>query len=202
MVDWLVVRKPADYLWSWGRIAEQIAMKTRALCGVITSVLFIAGHAAAEDFPEAKTIRYPAEVRTALEKAESIELFSLNHKIYGEEAKKKHKGEFFDYWLVLGSVKLKQPEQEKLVAAFHQSVTNWDGAIGCFSPRHGIRVKHAGATFDLVICFECITVVINKDGKPLGSALLKNSPAELFNQILKDAKIPLPEQPEPDKKDE
>ncbi|QDU25676.1 hypothetical protein ETAA8_07460 [Anatilimnocola aggregata] len=154
--------------------------------------------AAADGFPEAKTILYPAEVREALEKATSVELLSLNYKIAGVEARKKHPGEFFDGLLVLGSVQLKDAEQKKLVAAFHQSVTNWDGAIGCFSPRHGIRVKHAGSTYDLVICFECITVVVNKDGKHFATALLKNPPADLFNQFLKDAKVPLPEQPEPE----
>jgi hypothetical protein len=65
----------------------------------------------------------------------------------------------------------------------------------CFLPRHGIRVKHAGKVADFVICFECNNVRVYVDGGAETEFLVSDSPAKMFNDILKDAGVKLPAQP-------
>ena len=65
---------------------------------------------------------------------------------------------------------------------------------GCFNPRHGIRATAGGKTVELVICYECLSMKVYVDGKAKRAVLTTSSPAIVFNQALKDAKVPLPKQ--------
>ena len=62
----------------------------------------------------------------------------------------------------------------------------------CFIPRHGIRLVREKKTYDLVICFQCLQICVYEGEKEVGWSLTSQSPAELFNKTLADAKVPLP----------
>ena len=139
-----------------------------------------------------KTNKIPDELRAILEKAESFELLSLSP----DRQKEKSKDDFHG-WKVLGKTTVKDVDvRKKLVAAFEKGVEENDGTVAaCFNPRHGIRVTHDGKTADFVICFECFQVqALVGDKKPDGF-LITNSPASAFNDVLKEAKVPLAESP-------
>ncbi|VTR91989.1 Uncharacterized protein OS=Pirellula staleyi (strain ATCC 27377 / DSM 6068 / ICPB 4128) GN=Psta_0497 PE=4 SV=1 [Gemmata massiliana] len=137
--------------------------------------------APAEDKKENKL---PEAVQTALEKAESLELYSLN----GETNVR-------DGWhntKVLGQTTVKGDDAKKIAAAVVKSVG--EGRVGakCFIPRHGVRVTHDGKTYDLVICFECRWVYVYTDKNENPQRVTTSTSAqELLNQILSDAKVPL-----------
>ena len=97
----------------------------------------------------------PDEPRAILDKAEQIELLSLDPVPSIEKLK-----DGFHGWKVLGKTAVKDAEvRKKLVAAFKKGVADNDGmAAFCFNPRHGIRAIHDGKTVDFVICFECFQV--------------------------------------------
>jgi len=130
------------------------------------------------------------DYKQALEKAESVELYSLD-----PAPQEKDPGAFHNY-KVLGKTEVKKEALTKLRTAFLKGVVEADPdlAAGCFRPRHGIRVIRDGKTYDFVVCFECVAVVVY-GGKKDTSFHITSSPADVFNAILKDAKVKLPEQP-------
>jgi hypothetical protein len=137
----------------------------------------------------------PNEYRKALEKAEALELYSL------DPSAKIEKGDVdFHGYKVLGKTEVKKDSLAKLVTALTKGAEEQNQTIsaGCFHPRHGLRVKFDGKTYDFVICFECVAVSLyqDKDEKSTDGFHVSRSPTEVFNKILKDAKVKLPEQPD------
>jgi hypothetical protein len=135
--------------------------------------------------------KLPDVVRTALEKAGELEVYSLN----GETSEK-------DGWhgsKILGKTTVKKEDTTKLAAALAKGVTEGDRGARCFIPRHGIRATYDGKTYDLVICFECgwVYLYIDKSDKP-HVLMISTAPNKAIDKILTDAKVPLakPEKPE------
>jgi hypothetical protein len=60
----------------------------------------------------------------------------------------------------------------------------------CFRPRHGIRAIAETNTIDLLICFECSSIMEFKNGEE-GSSPLNPEPKDLFNRTLSEAGVPL-----------
>jgi len=129
-----------------------------------------------------------------LENAERFELLSLDPERYQNRRPK----EEFHMWRILGTMVITNAEiRNDLVTALNKSVKESRGlAAGCFNPRHGIRVIYDGKTNDLVICFECLQVLVyqnENERKPQGfliSDSAKNAES-LFNRVLMKQKIPL-----------
>jgi hypothetical protein len=132
--------------------------------------------------------KIPKELRTLLEKAESVQLVSLDPTREDMPPK-----DAFHGWKVLGSTFVKGTNKERLVRAFKQGVEDSDGAAaGCFNPRHGIRVTDKDRVVDFVICFECLQVSLFDKGHKEKGFLTTGSPQPVFDKILKEAKAPLP----------
>jgi hypothetical protein len=131
----------------------------------------------------------PAEVKAALEKADSWELYSLD-----PEQRKDPPKVAFHEWRVLGKTTVKDADTRKrLLAALEMGAKTNDGTVAdCFNPRHGVRVKSGGKTVDLVICFECYKTVIYTGGEKTGGYKTERSPQTALNKVLTDAKVPLP----------
>lgn len=120
-----------------------------------------------------------------LANADHLDIYSLE----GTEVKK----EGFQGWTILGKTAVMNKDVksrllESLVKGIKESKNR---AALCFDPRHGIRAAHAGRTLDLVICFECGHVYIYLDGAQQESLTTTRSPEPIFDQVLKDAKVPL-----------
>jgi hypothetical protein len=133
--------------------------------------------------------KIPAAVKTILEKADAYELFSLDPGSREEKPK-----DTFQDWKVLGKTRVDKAETRKqLVAALEKGITdNPDSVANCFEPRHGIRATHQGKTVDLVICFRCAQIQVFLDGKRVEPDILTWKTQEpVFDQVLKDAKVPL-----------
>jgi hypothetical protein len=129
----------------------------------------------------------PKEVRAVLDKADRFEVVSLDP----TRQKEKPKDDFHG-WKVLGSTEVKDAEaRKKVVAALYEGIADSDGKVAaCFNPRHGIRATHDGKTVELVICFECLSMQ-GFLGKERSGALTTRSPEKTFDQVLRDAKVPL-----------
>jgi len=130
----------------------------------------------------------PAAELKILRNAESFELFSLN-----PDLRSKPEDGGFHGWKVLGSTKLDAATRAKVRAALEQGVSESDGTVaGCFIPRHGIRATSGGQTVELVICFECMSASTYLNGTQGKGFLLTRSPQPTFNEVLQQAKVPLP----------
>jgi hypothetical protein len=137
----------------------------------------------------------PEEFRKAVDKAEALDLYSLDPNTPAEKG-----GAPFHGWKVLGKTAVKKETLAILVTALKNGAdeANQAASAGCFRPRHGIRVQLDGKSYDFVICFECVAVMLYKD-KEEKSTLgfhVTSTPAAVFNTILRDANVKLPAQPD------
>lgn len=100
--------------------------------------------------------------------------------------------EQFHTFPVLGKVDVKDPEKRKeILTAFQEGIDRSDGTMNkCFWPRHGIRVVKGQRTIDYVICFECLQFE-KHEGSSESNRAITRIPQTLFNQVLKDAGVPL-----------
>jgi hypothetical protein len=164
-------------------------LMVRVLLAGVVAVLLILPSARADEKDDPYKI--PADAKAILEKAESFELLSLEPRTAREVPK-----ESFHGWKVLGKKIDKAEVRKQLVEAFEKGVTENKGDMArCFLPRHGIRVTHDGKSAAFVICFQCNQVRVYVGGEAERVIHVSDSPAEVFNKVLKDAGVELPEQP-------
>lgn len=131
--------------------------------------------------------RAPKGVSETFGKATEFELYSLDP---SKESK-----EGFHGWTILGKTSIKGELAQKVRAAIEKGVSENTGTKGgCFNPRHGIRIVREKKVYDMVICFQCQQIYVYEGDKDIDFALTSDSPAELLNKVLTDAKVPLPEQ--------
>jgi len=109
-----------------------------------------------------------AELLKELDKAEKVELYSLNHRKIPKDNKEVKKA--FHGYGILAESSLKTEEDRKKAIAFLGKVVHWNSLrkADCFHPRHGIRVTIGKKTLDFVLCFECNRVNAYENDKPLG----------------------------------
>ena len=137
-------------------------------------------------------VELPAELRETLEKGDRFELLSIR-----PARVERSEGAFnFHGWEVIGRTWVRDAAlRKKLVAAFRAGVEENQGfGAACFRPRHGIRVTQKGRVTDFIICFECYQTQVYVDDRPLKAVLVTRSPEGVFNESLKEAKLPLSDQ--------
>jgi len=131
----------------------------------------------------------PTAVMAALRDGTDYELLSLD-----PDRTKEPPADNLHGWRVLGRTKIEDAAtRKKLNDALQAGAKENDGTVaGCFNPRHGISVKHNGKTFDLVICFECMSVAVYEQGKRHEGFLVTRTPQKVFDAVMTAAKVPLP----------
>jgi hypothetical protein len=103
-------------------------------------------------------------------------------------------GSDFHGFRILGKTTLKDETRKTIVAGLYKGIKDSDGSVAaCFNPRHGIRATADGKTVDIVICFECHSLLTYL-GEMKASALTAPTPEATFNKVLTEAKVPLPPQ--------
>lgn len=156
-------------------------------------ILFVLGFAIPANSWGQKN-KLPEEAKKILEKAESLELYSLDPD--GSRRGPKPKNNFHG-WKILGKTTIKKAEdRQKLLQSLERGIRANSGIVaGCFNPRHGIRATLKNETVDVVICFQCFSMQVVQ-GKKTRNVLTTGLPAPTFNKILTAAKVPLPKQPD------
>lgn len=127
------------------------------------------------------------DVATAITSADSIELISINPNF--------RKGGDYHGWQELGRATIESAAtQKEIVAKLDDAINRSDGTVaGCFNPRHAVLAKHEGKTYEVIICFECMSLLIQIDGKRVGSETITQAHSGYFNQLLTNAKLPIAE---------
>lgn len=103
-------------------------------------------------------------------------------------------GERFHGYKVLGKTPLSDPLMRSLSKKFlYRAIDEGFAPAACFNPRHGIRATYQNKIVDLVICFECGTMLVYAEDEK-GTATVQAGIAErYYNRILQTAGIPLSE---------
>jgi hypothetical protein len=128
----------------------------------------------------------PTAAAQALRTAGRVTLYSLEpweSPAAGEETLHQFK--------VLGRTDLDRKQSAEASAAFQSAISGWDGLIAaCFDPRHAIRVRAAGHTYDFLLCYACHVLYVYEDSKLLTSLGASGS-AKALNGLLSAAQVPL-----------
>jgi hypothetical protein len=136
----------------------------------------------------------PKEAKEAFQKAAEFDLYSLDPSPEGRNEKSPER---FHGWTVFGKTTLKSDAAKTIHDAIEKGRKDSDGKVAaCFNPRHGVRIVQDQKTYDLVICFECLSAEVYESDKQIGSFLTTSTPAKVLNKALTDAKVPLPKQKE------
>ncbi|HVS35057.1 MAG TPA: hypothetical protein VMS17_05710 [Gemmataceae bacterium] len=142
------------------------------------ALAFAAGAVRAED-------KLPDAARTALEKADQIDVMSLDPA--GDE---KGKDAFHDY-KVLSKTTVKDGDARKeITTALEKGVAEGGPIAKCFEPRHGLHVVYQDKTYDFLICYQCSQIqVFSGTAEPATVATSSASKAAL-DKALKNAGTP------------
>jgi hypothetical protein len=140
----------------------------------------------------------PERLENLLLNADQFTLFSINPDADYEQTSTN----MFQGYDILGQFDIKSDAtRTELVAALNQGIGakhrlhipgSINAAPSCFNPRHAIRVKKGNETVDLLICFQCQKIEITANQANKWYFLTSNEPATLFNEVLKQAGVPLP----------
>lgn len=127
----------------------------------------------------------PGKIKTVLETSESFVLLSLDPSATPDTT------EIFHDYKVLGKVDIKDKgERAEILQALHQGIADASGnVLGCFNPRHGISATLGGERVELVICFECLSMVVYT--KETNGLLTARAPENIFNKVLAKARVPI-----------
>jgi hypothetical protein len=102
------------------------------------------------------------------------------------------KGALHNRYPVLGKVEITEPKQRReIISALKTAVETPSSRKACFIPRHAIRFIKGGKTIDLVICFQCSNYQIYRQGEYDSGGGIGDSVQPLFDEILRDAGVPL-----------
>lgn len=135
--------------------------------------------------------KLPKTVAEALAAPDEFILYSLEPGKPG--AKDDADAKTFHGHTILGQTEVMDAKtQKKLVDAFHRGVSDHDGSVAaCFIPHHGVRVRKGKQVVDLVVCFKCAQVNVYENDKKSEGVLISTAPRATFNEVLKQAKVPL-----------
>lgn len=140
----------------------------------------------------------PAEVENLLTNADEFTLFSINpDPDFNHQSTNTFQGH-----AILGQLDVKSVgTRTKLIAALDTGIAQeakiqaggayW--SVACFNPRHGIHASKGDKSVELLICFECAQIQIHSsDGKDWYFCLPIGEQPGIFNDVLKEAGVPLP----------
>ena len=142
-----------------------------------------------KDQPAPGGNQIPDSVRTILEKADQIELFSMDPSVAGDKIKDNFHGSH-----VLGKIVIKDGEtRTKLMKALTKGVKDKQTEVrtAAFYPRHAIRATHEKTTVDLLIGFDDSAIIVYNGDTFKGFVFTTASPQPVFDQVLRAAKVPL-----------
>lgn len=144
------------------------------------------------------------EIVQALESSDKVMIYSLMpHQIADLTAARNLVSDFlpslpvvnelFHGYVVLGKTEFNGTHRNAAVTAIFDGINASNSPKLCFSPRHGLRVKHRGKQFDLVICFHCEQTLISTGEKTESKKWIDVSKMSqpVFDALLKDAGITL-----------
>lgn len=94
-------------------------------------------------------------------------------------------------WLVLGSMPLRPADAKAAAAAMKAAVAASDGSIAaCFEPRHALRTRSGGHSYEALICYSCGGIEVYRDGEYVGGAAVAGS-SDALNRILAAGHVPV-----------
>ena len=149
-----------------------------AIAAFTAALTLAAGPAPDED-------KLPDAARTALEKADQIDVLSLD-----PTADETDKDAFHKY-KVLGRATVKDTDARKdIAAAVEKGVAEGGPVARCFEPRHGLHVVYNDTTYDFLICYQCSRIRIFRGTPEPETVATSGASKAALDKALKSADAP------------
>lgn len=164
------------------------------MCRVLSGVIILAfGVCFGCTRPKEAVKPIPSEELDVLERADSMEIFSLNPHVTRSGNNKGDPNSYFRGWQVLGQVAVPDRRKRREVAETLVECTRRSSGrmFHCFEPRHGIRVTHDGETVEFVICYECGFGYSYLGTWQSHEFAVSGYSAELLTSLLEEGGVPL-----------
>ncbi len=128
--------------------------------------------------------RFAADVDAALRAPEGVVFYSL-------EPWEREEGTGLHSYKILGKLQPDRAASAAVIAQFRRAVESPPpAAAACFDPRHALQLTSKGHTYDFLLCYDCGSMRVLKDGKFIEGFGASGSPVVL-NKILGAARIAL-----------
>lgn len=133
---------------------------------------------------------FPGDSYSTFNGGQRLTLFSLDPSpVEGEKSKETFRG-----YTVLGKVLIAGSGlQADVKKSLYRAINVGWVQAACFNPRHGLRAEMNGKSVDLVICFECSSLLVYAGEEEGGAAISSISAERLYNRILRDAGVVISE---------
>ena len=122
---------------------------------------------------------------------DKITLYSIDGRV-APVAEVAQTDQHFHGYPVFGKIDITSAEDiREILTAVDAGMANCDvERAACFWPRHAIQMVQRGMLVEYVICFECNTIAICRDGQSEFVAI-NSDPQPLLNRKLQEAGIPI-----------
>lgn len=157
-------------------------MRTFLIAGFIAAIFAASSPAAPKAGDGLKKL--PEPFRTALEKAEFLELMSV--------MPEKAEGKVDDAvggFAVRKKTKLKAGDTREITLILLDEGLAEGTTLGKeFTPKHAIRVVHDKKTYEVLLSYESTQVQLFEDGKPVGAPLpISKTPDDTYTRTIRNA---------------
>lgn len=135
--------------------------------------------------PAPDEAKLPDAARTALEKADQIDVLSIDPQ-GGETGK-----DAFHEYKVLARTTVKDADARKdIAAAVEKGVAEGGPIAKCFEPRHGLHVVFKDKTYDFLICYQCSQIQIFTGSAEAETVATSGASKATLDKVLKNADVP------------
>jgi hypothetical protein len=131
--------------------------------------------------------RLSSEAANALHAPEKAILYYLN-----PDSKRDTNDITLHGFKILKQVMLEGKQAVMASAAFELAITQGQNRVSadCFEPRHALRVKANGQTYDFLLCYQCGALYVYRGKSLMETVVVRGSP-EVLSSLLVDAKAPM-----------
>ncbi|MCB9911347.1 MAG: hypothetical protein H6829_13875 [Planctomycetes bacterium] len=133
----------------------------------------------AVDFPE----EFPIACQDVLRGAAELELVAINPD-WPTEASREDPATMHGYTVRGRATLTDRAQRLELLSALAAGARENDGTVAaCFDPRHALRAEYQGQTYELIVCFECLSFQIWNDQGHVANGDISETPREVFDRI-------------------
>ncbi|MBL4849816.1 MAG: hypothetical protein JKY65_30175 [Planctomycetes bacterium] len=93
---------------------------------------------------------------------------------------------------IRSKVALTSPElRARVLGALYEGLTHGGPVAMCFEPHHAILATHGKERWEILVCYACSRIAVQRGGASLGRASIGSAGSEVLNQVLgQDGNIP------------
>ena len=147
---------------------------------------------------DVSNVRFSHEVENAIEQASSFSLVSVDPRDWESEEIATivcvPTGDYVRQRRILGKREIDSGKAGDVLHALKAGVALYDESVlpDCFNPRHAIQIQAGNELIEVLICYECMQIILFENGELISNVATSDSPRAYFEQLVRDLGLPSP----------